>query len=270
MQKVPTDPSQFAQWREQQMRAGMTLTQQFDLQMKQLAEQRQAATLQETIADNQRTDQRIRSEGAANRGVQMRGQDITRDAALQGGTVQVDAAGNMVVVPNKIRPGEPTKVSPVVTPEGKPVQGKGKDDKITEGERNASGYALRMSEATKLLDQFEGTGRETYTTRAAGAAGNAARGTVSGADQQRYRQAAEDWVRAKLRKESGAVIGKDEMEAEIQTYFPMPWDKPENVEQKRQARLVANRAMAQAAGRGFTPEQPAPKTDIDALLDKYK
>lgn len=132
---------------------------------------------------------------------------------------------------------------------------------ITEGERNASGYASRMVEATKLLDQFESKGRATYGTQVAGAlplVGASAQRSVMNADQQRYRQAQEDWVRAKLRKESGAVIGKDEMDAEISTYFPMPGDLPENVAQKRQAREVATRAMVTAAGRGIKSQGTAP------------
>ncbi len=56
---------------------------------------------------------------------------------------------------------------------------------------------------------------------------------------QLYRQAQEDWVRAKLRLESGAVIGDEEMAREISTYFPMPGDKPATIEQKRKARETA-------------------------------
>jgi hypothetical protein len=132
---------------------------------------------------------------------------------------------------------------------------------ITEGERNAGGYAARMVEATKLLDKFEGTGRSTYATQAAGGipmVGRALQTKTMNADQQLYRQAQEDWVRAKLRKESGAAIGVDEMANEITTYFPEPGDRPQVVEQKRQARAVANQAMVQSAGRGAPKSAAAP------------
>jgi hypothetical protein len=124
---------------------------------------------------------------------------------------------------------------------------------ITEGERNAGGYAARMTEASKLLDQFEGKGRATYKTDALGGVplvGRALQTSAMTADQQRYRQAQEDWVRAKLRKESGASIAPDEMAREISAYFPEPGDTPENIKQKKQAREVANAAMVQSAGRG--------------------
>jgi len=136
---------------------------------------------------------------------------------------------------------------------------------ITEGERNAGGYAYRMTEATRLLDKFEGEGRATMLTRAAGSVplvGEQLKRSSSNASQQQYQQAQDDWVRSKLRKESGAAIGKDEMESEIRTYFPMPGDGPEVIAQKRQAREVANRVMVQAAGRGAqraSSPEPAPK-----------
>jgi hypothetical protein len=132
---------------------------------------------------------------------------------------------------------------------------------ITEGERNAGGYAARMVEASKLLDQFEGKGRGTYKTEALGGVplvGRSLQTSAMSADQQQYRQAQEDWVRAKLRKESGASIGKDEMDKEVLAYFPEPGDRPENIAQKKQARDVANRAMVQSAGRGAPKAAAAP------------
>ena len=150
---------------------------------------------------------------------------------------------------------------------------------ITEGERNAGGYAARMTDASKLLDQFENNGRSTYKTDALGGVplvGRALQTSAMSADQQRYRQAQEDWVRAKLRKESGAAIGQDEMAREISAYFPEPGDRPENVAQKRQAREVANRAMVQSAGRGAQkatatqPPEPGAVLRFDAQGNPVK
>jgi hypothetical protein len=75
---------------------------------------------------------------------------------------------------------------------------------------------------------------------------------------QLYRQAQEEWVRAKLRKESGAVIGESEMEGEIRTYFPQPSDSKELIQQKARARAVAERSISgQASGQrqGSMPQQ---------------
>lgn len=66
--------------------------------------------------------------------------------------------------------------------------------------------------------------------------------------EQRIAQAQRDWVRAKLRKESGAVIGADEMAAEILTYFPQVGEGPEIVAQKAEARRRAEEQLKIGAG----------------------
>lgn len=142
-------------------------------------------------------------------------------------------------------------------------------------ERNAAGYSARMAEATKLLDKYEETGKPSFRSALAETVpfvGDTARRFNSTPDQQMYRQAQEDWVRAKLRKESGAAIGKDEMEREIATYFPQVGDSAEVVAQKKQARLVANEAMKKSSGRAAYASEvkPAAPPDIDSLVDKYR
>ena len=140
------------------------------------------------------------------------------------------------------------KVVPGVGPDGKPLAGKGG----TVEERNAAGFATRMTEATKLLDQLESVGRPGYGVAIASGIpmiGGAARTAVSSPEQQQYRQAQEDWVRAKLRKESGAAIGIDEMDNEIKTYFPQPGEPDGVREQKRRARAIATEGMVRASGK---------------------
>ncbi len=140
----------------------------------------------------------------------------------------------------------------------------------TEGERNAAGYLMRMQEATKLLDQFEGKGSASYGSQVAGAIpliGGLARRAVMSPEQQQYRQAQEDWVRAKLRKESGASIATDEMDREIETYFPMPGEGKEVIAQKRKARATANAAMRQSSGRAATPESVPSTGSSNGVID---
>ena len=140
----------------------------------------------------------------------------------------------------------------------------------TEGERNAAGYLMRMTEASKLLDQFEGSGAATYGTQTASAVpfvGGAIRRAVMTPEQQQYRQAQEDWVRAKLRKESGASIATDEMDREIETYFPMPGEGKEVIAQKRKARATANAAMRQSSGRAATPESVTSTGSSNGVID---
>jgi|TARA_B110000879_G_scaffold210092_1_gene299371 hypothetical protein len=66
---------------------------------------------------------------------------------------------------------------------------------------------------------------------------------------QQYKQAASDWIRAKLRKESGAVINPTEMDDEYNTYFPVYGDKSKVIAQKARARRVAESAMREASGK---------------------
>lgn len=241
---IPRDPQGFAQWKQAQQQAGMTIVQQMDQQWKAKDFGLNVQKFDETKRSNRVTE----GISAGNLSVARGNLGLRQKELEQGGGAGKPPAGYRWGAGGALEfiPGGPAD------PNTKQNTGN-----ITEGERNSGGYATRMTEATKLLDQFESAGRETYTTRVVGAlpgVGSAARGETMTPEQQQYRQAAEDWVRAKLRKESGAVIGKDEMEAEIQTYFPMPWDKPEVVAQKRQAREVANGAMRTAAGRGFKPK----------------
>jgi hypothetical protein len=73
---------------------------------------------------------------------------------------------------------------------------------------------------------------------------------------QQYDQAAQDWIRAKLRKESGAAIGADEMKQEYATYFPMVGDTPEKIAQKAEARRVVTLGMGKSAGKAYQPYVP--------------
>ncbi len=225
-----------------------------DLVAKRETEKRQAAN--EVLVFDPKTGRYVTNEPlvSAKARVAQAGASVTL-----GSPVPVTLAdGSTVLVQPGNRPGAQPQV---VTVGGKPVSPlPTKQGDATEAERNAAGYLLRMEEATKLLDQFEKKGRASYGTQIAGAVplvGEAARRVTMTPEQAQYRQAQEDWVRAKLRKESGASIASDEMEREIATYFPMPGEGPEVVEQKRQARLVANDSFRASAGRAAAKPKAA-------------
>jgi hypothetical protein len=151
----------------------------------------------------------------------------------------------------------------------------------TEGERAAFGYLQRMEAASQTLSQVEAKGYTPGSYRDYVGANNAGLSVVGPLfnrlqtpEGQQYRQAQEDWVRAKLRKESGAVIGDEEMAREIRVYFPQPGDSPLVLAQKVQARKQAEAQLRSMAGRAVPPQaaQPsAPTSDDedDALIRKY-
>jgi len=139
---------------------------------------------------------------------------------------------------------------------------------ISEGASKAANFANMMTGAEEALGPvtenpigFFGTIRETLPEGAA----NIGRSP----NYQAYRQAAMQWVRAKLRKESGAAISAPEFEGEFQTYFPQYGDGPEVIQQKNRAREQATRGMI-AESRGAydqlfggqgagSPAQPQPQ-----------
>jgi len=113
--------------------------------------------------------------------------------------------------------------------------------KTTEGEKSAAGYLSRMRASEKLLDELSVDGPAVRNMTSFFVGGTNFEGMALNERQGKILQAQRDWVRAKLRKESGAVIGADEMAEEIRTYFPLPGEGPELTEQKRQARKAAER-----------------------------
>lgn len=124
---------------------------------------------------------------------------------------------------------------------------------ITEGERVAANYYGRMKEAEAILDRDFVPSTSQYIAARRLMSGNGLTSTMANnyldPNAQSYYQAASDWVRAKLRKESGAVISPEEMEQEIKTYFPVPGDSKEVVAQKARARAQAQTGMERMGGR---------------------
>jgi hypothetical protein len=124
----------------------------------------------------------------------------------------------------------------------------------TEAERTASGYHDRMVQSERELEAVTAAGYKEGNLWDSKTAGQGPLNYVASDMGQQYRQQQEDWVRAKLRKESGAVIGDDEMEREIKTYFPQPGDRPQVIANKKKSRDIAIRAMRVSAGRAVQDE----------------
>jgi hypothetical protein len=131
--------------------------------------------------------------------------------------------------------------------------------KTTEAERVSAGYLNRMQEAEKTMSGIQG-GDMNLAQKAVGGVpgiGKALQPYVLGPAKQKALQAQEDWVRAKLRKESGASIPPEEMAAEIRTYFPQPGEGPEVVAQKAASRKAAERQLQITAGGAASQAHPS-------------
>lgn len=87
-------------------------------------------------------------------------------------------------------------------------------------------------------------------------------------EQQTYRQAQRAFTEARLRKVSGAAIGKDEYENDAKTYFAQVGDKPATLELKRKARNQVINGLKFESGKAYDeyygdqPEQAAPSSGV--------
>lgn len=154
-------------------------------------------------------------------------------------------------------PGMP--VIPIAGPGGEPLKGTA-PPKPTEAEQNAAGFAQRMERANAIANSLAGQ-QPGVASAIAGSVpfvGGTLQRVIQPAQTQQFKQAADDWIRAKLRKESGAAIGKDEMESEFRTYFPQVGDTPAVIAQKAEARRIATDAMKINAGGQYRPYVPSP------------
>lgn len=124
-------------------------------------------------------------------------------------------------------------------------------------EIKAAGFAQRMEQSSQIMNEFGGSSPvRDPLARAAGAlpfVGESFSNSLTDPARQKYWNAAQNWVRANLRKESGAAISEEEMAGEISTYFPMAGDDAQTIEQKRQLRETTEAAMRQMAGKAYRP-----------------
>lgn len=187
------------------------------------------------------------------------------------GMAQAPAAGGAPQAGAPAAQGAPAPgtTAPIISqrpPEPKP---------LTEDQARATGFAKRMVEASAILDPLDfGDAAKPGTLEAiiGPRVGQIGSNLMRSNDRQLYRQAQENWVRANLRKESGAVIGPEEMQKEIENYFPQIGDGPGVIEQKRRSREAATQGMITSAGPGaeragikFKPYEPPFEVKIKAL-----
>jgi len=225
------------------------------------------------------TDTRARSEGAANRGLQISIANMVDARARQQmalGGRQFDSERGMIV--NR-QTGEATPV----TSGGQPIQ---TTPKLTETEGKAAGMLQRAMRANDILNTLEDAGetnrglikqgveRVPFIGGGLAMSVNASPEFLGGpsSNQQKVEQARRDFVNAALRVESGAAISQSEFENAERQYFPMPGDSPEVIRQKRQSRQSELDALRIQGGKGSqraTPLPAAPKpADPKSMSDK--
>ena len=212
-------------------------------------EYQQSGAINKTLTpDSILTDERTRSEGAANRGVTIRGQNMADARARetsarerekmefereQGKASDWQYDSDRGVLINK-------RTGATRAPEGI----EGKPPKLTELQSKSYMFGNRAIEADRIISDLEGK----YSPLAINAKESASNipvvggiaGTVGnqflGKNSQLAEQAQRDFINATLRQESGAVISPTEFDNARKQYFPQPGDSAEVIEQKRQNR----------------------------------
>lgn len=169
-------------------------------------------------------------------------------------------------------PSEARKLINTARQTGYLPSGKAENKPISDTQAQATGFALRATEAeddlNKVLQKVLDKGAVGFTQE------SLSPNILRSAEFQQFDQAKRNFVSAVLRKESGAAISPAEYEGEAIKYFPQPGDSKEVIEQKKRARGQAINNLKFAAGPGWdqyqqqygsqqttpTTQQTAPKT----------
>jgi len=149
------------------------------------------------------------------------------------------------------------QMTPVLDAKGQPITKAGKP---TEAETNAAGFAARMVAANDITSKL--------STGAQPKFGEAALSVIPligdkipevipqgigglSAERRQYLQAANNFIRANLRKESGAAIGADEWKQEFINYFPQYNDDAQTIKNKEMFRNILTQNMKASGGKSY-------------------
>lgn len=131
----------------------------------------------------------------------------------------------------------------------------------TNPQERAATFWQRASSATR--NATGGGLEDRMASNGAALMGLSAPNLMLSADQQKYKQAINDFALAFLRKESGATILPSEFEYVHRTFFAYPGDKPATLAQKRQSRQTALEGIRREGAPALGPtdkDRPVPAT----------
>lgn len=209
---------------------------------------------------------------AANRGVQIRGQNVSAassrysaDSSARTATAnRAQSAQQFGITEGRQR--EELKL--------KQTTGKAP----TEFQGKSAAFGARAEEADRIISGLDGKYspakinaknalEKTWVVGGAlGAAGNA----LMGEGDQKAEQAQRDFINAVLRQESGAAIGESEFDNARKQYFPQPGDSKGASAQKARNRKLATEGLKRNAGKAAFAAPPADDdvfSAADAILN---
>lgn len=140
----------------------------------------------------------------------------------------------------------------VFTKQGpKAVQSSG----YTDAQNKAASFAGVMDQSEQLFSAMDSVGFDaTSLAQKMGTYAEGFSGMVLNPSQQVHKQAVDAWIRAKLRKESGATISPEEYRSEYTTYFPQPGESKSVVYAKSLARRRAMEGIIQESSGKYKPQ----------------
>ena len=156
---------------------------------------------------------------------------------------------------------------------------------LKEGESKNATYAKRMIQAEKTIQDLLTKGfnpssfaqsKSEFIANLLGSKGEGGSDLLRNEDQQRWAQAVHNFTTAVLRKESGAVLGADELEKVLSTYFPKFGTEEGAYGDFHQARSDAITGFISGSGGAADPlfnyasEQLQPPKDIQATGGKQR
>jgi hypothetical protein len=193
-----------------------------------------------------------RQQGNSNRAFDFQKQQA--DEAARGYDLREidDGAGGKALVRIHKATGRPEKVEvPGLT--GTPNNPYIPAGPMNESQSKDALYSNRMLASEKVLREVETQGTS-WWERAWSKASDATGYNLRSPEYQKFDQAQRDFINATLRRESGAVISKDEFDNANKQYFPQPGDTADVIKQKRANRAEAIRGIGAGAGKGYRPD----------------
>ena len=114
----------------------------------------------------------------------------------------------------------------------------------------AEGFYKRMNNSNNILNDLE---NKSIDNKEGGfnpseASNFALFERMKSDERKKYEAAQNDFIMSNLRKESGAAIGKDELEYQKNTYFPQPGDSKDVIKQKQKMRNLLSNNMKRSSG----------------------
>ena len=137
---------------------------------------------------------------------------------------------------------------------------------MTEAQANANLFATRMEKADETLAKLDTQGTDFFAAIAAKAPGG---NYLLTPEYQMFMQAKLDFLNAVLRKESGAVIGAEELAKGDQQYFPQPGDSQKVIAQKAENRKTAIKGVREASGKPTTEGDGSGSQTKPVVIDGY-